>query len=570
MPSLIIKSGPRAGYRFEFGKNVEVGRGATLDLSIDDPTISRRHASFSLDEKGCWIQDLQSQNGTAVNGQVLLKPKLVHDGDELRLGGVRLEFRWEQEPRAPRPSDSVVRLSDAGPAVLRVQQASDPLSSLLRDADPRSIAAITQRLRLVYDIGLTISQTLDEDSMLSLLLEKLFEVFPKAERGFIMLYDSRDGELTAKTVRTRSGESSEIAISRSLVRDVITNGRGVLSVDAQMDGRFVVNKSIQLIGVRSVVCVPMIARDEIYGILTLDSTAAAGAFDPDDMALLLGIGGQAALSLANARLHSRLVRQELMEQDLALAKKIQARFLPKKPPEVAGYDFRSYYSSALEVGGDYYDFLELPESLWGIAVGDVSGKGVSAALYMVKLSSEIRYRSAGQSEPAKILERVNASIARDSEEGMFVTAILLVLDPSTNRLRVASAGHMLPLVRRADGTVIALSSPRNTPLGALAGASFEQSAFELRTGDAVLVYTDGVSEAADHEDHFFGEERLLLAMRRSDGTPEGILTEVLSAVKGFLGRQPQNDDITLVCFGPVSKPPAREVPTKPLAAVRVG
>ncbi|HEV2064255.1 MAG TPA: GAF domain-containing SpoIIE family protein phosphatase, partial [Thermoanaerobaculia bacterium] len=331
-------------------------------------------------------------------------------------------------------------------------------------------------------------------------------------------------------------------------------------MDAASDERFDEKRSIRLLGIRSVVCVPMIAGNEIHGVVALDSTGSPGAFEKDDMALLVGIAGQAALALANTRLHRQLVAQELLEQDLALAKKIQVRFLPKNPPEVPGYDFRAFYLSAQEVGGDYYDFFALPEGRIGIALGDVSGKGISAALYMVKLSGEMRYHSVGQSEPAGILSRVNRALCGGEEEGMFATAILLVLDTRTREVKLASAGHPEPLLRRRDGRVEPISVPPNSPVGVDEGSAFEQRAFTLAPGETVVLYTDGVSEAADADRRLFGTQRLIETLGASDGSPEGALNDVLAAVSKFSEGEPQADDLTLLCFGP----------TVPMSAVKPG
>ncbi len=569
MPTLLVKSGAASGQRFEFQKDIEIGRGSTLDLPINDRTLSRRHAALSRTKTGWSVTDLRSANGTVVNGRLIKEPTSLHNGDEVRLGAVLFEFRSDPEAHPPRRRETSVTLSDVEPAILEFLRAESPATSLFSNSEKTSLDAMSQRLKLLYDIGETISQTLDEDTMLSLILDKMFEVFPQADRGFIMLYEPESGQLTPKAACTRSGESSEIAMSRTLVWDVIKNRRGILSVDVMADNRFEANQTIRQLGIRSVVGVPMISRDADYGVIALDSAESESAFDKDDMALLLAIASQAALSLANAQLHRRLVSQELLERDLALAKKIQTHFLPRTPPETKGYDFCDYYVSALEVGGDYYDFVELPGHRVGIAVGDVSGKGISAALYMVKLSTEVRFHCAGQIEPSEILKRVNRSLFRDLEEGMFVTCVVLVLNTETRELRVSTAGHASPLVRRGDGSIVQLSSPRNSPLGVREDPLFEQRTFELQPQDTVVLFTDGLSEAEDRDGQLFGEDRLIEAMRTSEGTPEGVMNAILSAVKNFLAGQPQSDDITLVCFGPVSDhPPHAKGPTQRLAAVR--
>ncbi|MCA1581793.1 MAG: SpoIIE family protein phosphatase [Acidobacteria bacterium] len=551
MPTFIAK---KTGRRYEFSSDIEIGRGLESGLSIEDPTISRRHAAMTRQNREWWIRDLGSQNGTGVNGRSAARLTRLRDGDQVRLGEVFLEFRRGTAAKPAERRMSVVTLSDRLQSVIRSLPAEDPEAAWAvgPEKDAKALGRARRKLQVLSSIATAISETVDEDAMFRAILEKLFEVFPQAERGFVMVREGEE-ELQSRSVRTRSGERSEIAISRTIVSEALTTRRGVLSLDAASDDRFAIQKSIRIAGIRSVLCVPLIARDRVYGIVGLDSTHERGAFDEEDLALLVGVAGQTALAIANARLHREILDRELLDQDLALARRIQFGFLPRTPPRREGFDFRAHYQPALEVGGDYYDFLDLPGGRLGIAVGDVSGKGVSAALYMVKVRGEVRYHSAGVADPGEILARVNRAICRDmADDGMFVTAVLLVLDPARRRLTVASAGHMPPVLRRADGALVVLASPHSAPLGAQEDAEFLTAGFDLTEGDTVLAYTDGISEAVGRREQLFGDERLRAAVRAAPGSPEEVLAAVLDAVREFSKGEPQSDDLTLLAFGPVS------------------
>lgn len=239
-----------------------------------------------------------------------------------------------------------------------------------------------------------------------------------------------------------------------------------------------------------------------------------------------------------------------MEEDLVLAKKIQKHFLPHEAPRVPGFSFASVYRAALEIGGDYYDFLALPEGQIGIAVGDVSGKGVSAALCMAKLSSEARYLSAGKTDPSAILSELNASLYRDFTEGMFVTLLFFALDVAGGRLRLANAGHMPPLLRRANGALETMHIEPHPPLGVVNDMKYPERTFELSPGDLVVAYTDGVNEAFNEKDEQFGDERILAALEAVEGTPNHALDSLVKAVETFQEDRPQSDDLTVVGFGP--------------------
>ncbi|HQR47370.1 MAG TPA: SpoIIE family protein phosphatase [Thermoanaerobaculia bacterium] len=549
MPVLKVKTGSLAGRAFDIRKDAEVGRTSLVDVELADPSVSRRHASLARRGESWILTDLGSQNGTAVNGKRLREPVALHDGDEVRFGAVVLDFRNPPEAGPKRPT-SDVSLTDLSQTVLQSLKASSTVDALLSGG--AAAPDLARRLQLVYDVGTVLSRTLDEEPLLSRVLDELFAVFPKADYGFILLVDASTGEVTPAAVRSRSGGAPP-AMSRTIVQDVVRNRRGVLSVDALIDERFPQAESIQILGIRSLVCVPMQAHDEIPGVITLYSNAATQSFDRDDMALLLAIASQAGLALSRARLHARSLKQELLEQDLALARRIQARFLPKGSPEVRGWAFCDHYAPALEVGGDYFDFLELPRPFLGIAIGDVSGKGVSAALVMAKLGSEVRYHSVGRTDPAEILGRVNRVLSEDLEDGVFVTASLLVVNTESGEVRMASAGHPPPLVRRASGAVTPLAAGARLPLGVADSTVFPAASFALGPGDVAVLYTDGITEAADRSGALLGEERMKATVAAARGTPEAVRTALLDAVSRFAGDEPPSDDITLVCFGPTRR-----------------
>jgi len=562
MPKLIIKNGPVSGEEFEINGDIVVGRGTMTDIVIIDPTISRRHAMVALADDRYVVSDLQSGNGTRVNGMAIHEPTPLRDGDEVQFGNIRADFLWQDDKKSKELNETIVKIQEAedkGKTKQQVERmdAGDPAASLViqpteeihRD-DMDALLEMSKRLQVIYDVGKAITTTLDEDKLMNLIMDKLFEVFAQANRGFIMLYDPKDGQLTPKVARNRKGEATEITVSRTLVKEAIDSRQGILSKDAMDDDRYSMGQSIAQFKIHSVICVPMVADDLVLGVLHIDADDPLHPFDKDDMALLLGIAGQAALSLANTRLHTRLLKQELLEQDLALATRIQLRFLPDQPPDVDGYTFVDDYSAALEVGGDYYDFLELPNGNIGIALGDVSGKGVSAALYMAKLSSDVRFHSASNSEPGEIITKLNASLTKDVEEGMFVTLVYIALNPQTRELTYTSAGHLPTLVRRESGEIISLEEAGDIPLGIEEDTVFSQATFQLQEGDTVVTFTDGVIEATDPDHEQFDDARVLVSLKESDGTPEGVKEKLLSDVKEFIRGAPPNDDLTLICFGP--------------------
>ena len=247
-------------------------------------------------------------------------------------------------------------------------------------------------------------------------------------------------------------------------------------------------------------------------------------------------------------MHRRLLKRELLERDMMLARKIQQGSLPRQTPQIDGHTFSVAYSPALAVGGDLYDFLDLGDGRLAIVIGDASGKGVSAALYVARLSSELRYQSARSTDPVEILQRVNEAMTAEDDAGMFATLALLVLDPASGEIELVSAGHSLPLVCSRVGDIAEIGKTGSPPLGLDAGAAFPVHRHRLEAGDVVVLCTDGVTEAENTNRELFGEERLRGAIS-SGATVGEIKTAVLSAVAEFAGEAPQSDDLTLLCFG---------------------
>jgi len=266
------------------------------------------------------------------------------------------------------------------------------------------------------------------------------------------------------------------------------------------------------------------------------------------MALFLGIAGHTALAFGKAKLHEQLSAQMLFQNDLKMAERIQHSFLPKASPQVPGYRFAESYSAARHIGGDYYDFIQISDNALGIAVADVSGKGVAAALYMAKLSSEMRFHARGCLSPGAVLTALNRSLAEEMESGMFVTLALLILVRGERSLTLSSAGHMPPLLRSGSGRVSEIKIPRNVALGVLNDCEFGETRHALKAGDSVLLYTDGVTEAMDKAGRMFGVERLKQVMAGAGSHPREILSGINFAVAEHTAGHPQSDDLAMVCL----------------------
>ena len=305
--------------------------------------------------------------------------------------------------------------------------------------------------------------------------------------------------------------------------------------------------SLKEAGVRLVV--PLVSQGELIGLLNLGPRLSEQEYSSDDRKLLDNLAAQAAPALQVAQLVRRQEAEarsrERIEQELKVAQLIQQNFLPKELPQLSGWQVSAYYRPAREVGGDFYDFIELPEGRVGIVIGDVTDKGVPAAMVMAATRSLLRASAQRLLEPGSVLERVNELITPDIPPKMFVTCLYGVVDPATGRLRFANAGHNLPYVHTKDGVVELRAT--GMPLGLLPGMTYEESEYLLEPGDAILLTSDGVAEAHDPGRDMFGLPRLTELVA---GPPSGsgeLIDRVLTELERFTGAGwEQEDDITLV------------------------
>ena len=538
MPTLTIRT--REGEeKHTFTDRVIIGRHPGVGLTINDPKISRQHAAVQPHGNHWQLADLASSNGTFIDDTRIYGTVPLQEGDVFRLGTTTFTFN---EDEGGKPRQISVELS----VVEELDARDGGLSIAIAASDAGALERMRRQLQMMYDIAAVSSETLDEDVLLDAAVKKLFEFFPQTEHVLVLFVENGDFQIARSC--NREG-STDAVLSRTVIEHVVTTRRGLLSLDVGNDERIAQSKSISAMLLRSIACVPIISRQQVLGVVQLGASISRPPFTADDLPLLIGVASQIGAGVANARLHRSAVAQEMVNQDLGLARRIQGRFLPASVPEVAGYRFASEYSAALEIGGDYYDFIPLANGRMGIVVGDVSGKGISAALVMARLSSEMRYQAAAPGTASEIVTRLNTAMSRELEEGMFVTLLFTVLDPLANTIDVVNCGHPEPLVRKADGSVSKVTAKRQVPVGVVPDFAYQSTKFDVERGDTFVMFTDGVSEAMDASSNPFGIEKMIAAMKRGDGSPSVIRNQIVFAIDEHAGTVPQHDDVTLVCFG---------------------
>src|SRR4051794_27307067 len=294
--------------------------------------------------------------------------------------------------------------------------------------------------------------------------------------------------------------------------------------------------------------VPLVSQGELIGVLNLGPRLSEQDYSSDDRRLLDSLAAQAAPALRVGQLvreqEAEAATRQRFEQELEVARLIQQNFLPKELPNLPGWQIAAHYRPAREVGGDFYDVIPLPDGRVAFVVGDVTDKGVPAALVMSATRSVLRASAQRLIEPGVVLERVNELLCPDMPAKMFVTCLYGVLDPATGRLRFANAGHDLPYVKTLDG--VEELRARGMPLGLMPGMSYEEKETTLQPGESVLLHSDGVVEAHDSDRAMFGFPRLKQTVAEHAGG-QALIDHVIAELASFTGAgAEQEDDITMV------------------------
>lgn len=557
MAVLQALNGLNAGQLYPLeGKRAVLGRHPDCDIVLDVGAVSRQHAQILQVSDEFFVEDMGSRNGTFVNGDPIHGRQLLRENDQVKICDLLFSFH-EQPPELSSESDVALSVS-GGTALLVDDDEEDSSGSTIMTTvkAPRvglraSPVNAEMKLKALLEITQSLGTALSLDDVLPKLLDSLFKIFLQADRGYVVLQAGENGPLVPKAIKHRRGDGQEtVRISRTIVRQAMDSGEAILSADAATDSRFDSSQSIADFRIRSMMCAPLVAHGGgSLGVIQIDTLDQRTPFHKEDLDVLASVAGQAAFAVENAQLHEAALRRQAIERDLQLAHKVQQGFLPSSQPELPGYQFFDFYEPANQVGGDYYDYIELPGGRLGVIVADVSGKGIPAALLMAKLSAEVRYVLVSSSGPAEALTRLNAGFS-SSWEDRFVTCALAIIDPQTNEVQLSNAGHMAPFLRHLDQNVEAVGEEfTGVPLGVAEDFPYEQFSLSLAPGDGLALFTDGFSEAMNMNNDLYGLARLEEQLRREADGVRQIGELILGDVKQFVGSRAQSDDMCLLCFG---------------------
>ena len=559
MPFLLNETDDSPGQRISLNEGQTLlGRHPECQVVVDDASVSRHHAKITCRTGKYVLEDLGSRNGTFLNRRLIQNPTRLLNGDRIKICDHVFVFCQEDAAGAARiPITSESERPSLESSVMMVDQA-DGLSSIMSKMEVSShhsgVNELTTnpqaKLAALMEITRALGKAISLDKVLPRVLDCLFSLFHQAERGFVIMVDPDGGLKPLAMKLRREDDQMTVRISRTIVRHVLDTRTAVISTDAAADDRFDLSQSIADFRIRSMMCAPLLDADnKPLGIIQLDTLQSGTAFAKEDLDILATVAMQASAAIDRANLYERELSQRQLSQDLELAKQVQLRLLPGAPPRIDGYQLYDFYAPAERVGGDYFDYIELPDQRIAVLVGDVVGHGVAAALMMAKVSAEARFALATHSTAAAAMNQLNQAMCKLRIE-RFVTVVMVLLDPETSQCTIVNAGHLPPLVCAAGQKASPLSTEKSgLPVGVVDDFEYEQFSLSLNPGDILAMYTDGISEAASPVGELFGNDRIQdHAAHQSWPNAAAFGESLVKLVRQHLSGKSQEDDICLVCL----------------------
>jgi serine phosphatase RsbU (regulator of sigma subunit) len=461
----------------------------------------------------------------------------LRSGDLIRVADTLLRVEGDEPPAEDGRPPGDTSLFSASALLTRTETTAHGEAALREQAG---------RLRLLNDVHRVLAGPISVQALLDLILERAFEVL-KADEGVVLLKQP-DGQFVRAASRRKPDTPGELVHSRRLVREVTEKGMAALVLDVDTDARFAASESLFGAGVRSIVAAPLLDAEGCLGMIALHSRSGARGFTEHDLELLVAFAAAAALRLRNLELAEEAAERRVIDKELALAREIQMGMLPKSFPSREEVEIAADLRPATMVGGDLYDVHAEGDRLFFL-IGDVSGKGVGAALFMAVTRTLFHAIVQVERSLQEAIERLNRELSRDNERVMFVTAFAGCLDLRHGALEYVNAGHNPPFRLGADGTVSVLPRAAAPALGVVLDQTYPVERLELAAGEGLYLFTDGVTEALDPQGEAFSEARLLACLREYAQEPVAVVVRrSLAAVSEFVAQAAPFDDLTVLAL----------------------
>ncbi len=551
MPTLYIY--PKVGDFFTISlgtEKVTIGRSSDNMIFVPDPFCSSHHAVIFPIETGYAVKDGGSKNGTFVNGKKIAGEFELKKGDEILVGSVRVIF--------DKPLLTNVEVTDQLSSTTYVNTIT-AVAILMKPPTKTTIRAFPplgdiEQIKTEYKISTIISevsQALVLHKPIGELLDHIMNIISEhlpMDRSILMLKEGDPAQLIPRVIRidNKRFQNQKIQISKSIVNMAFEQQLSVLTSDAAIDPRFSAKDSIINSGIHSAMCVPLWSNTEIIGIIYADRISLLDAFTNEDLRLLTLLSNLAAVKIEESRRIEREIETEKMKRELQLAAQIQSNFFPKENPSCENYEIAGKNIPCQQVGGDYYDFISIDPCHLGIAIADVSGKGVSASLLMASLRANLHAEVHAGYDLGAMVVKLNNFVHLSSAINQFITFFFCELDKDTGMLRYVNAGHNPPFVMQKSGEIGYLDSC-GLCLGMLPSVTYDLRSQAIGPGDILLLFTDGITESRNKDNEEFGVERLTAIIQKSRKASAFDLTRaILDGLNEFTAKADPADDRTLV------------------------
>jgi sigma-B regulation protein RsbU (phosphoserine phosphatase) len=403
-----------------------------------------------------------------------------------------------------------------------------------------------EELSILNEISRVIGSTTSLDSLIESIAKRSVKAV-HGQQGMITLVEETAPTEMKTLIRARNStsEHEQFHLNQNILGWMLINKKPLLTNDLANDPRF---SGVRVEGdMRSLLCVPLLVKNRLIGILAIVNKKQGEVFTEDDKRLLSIIASQSGQVLENARLLEQERQKLVMEKELFAAREVQMSLLPKELPQLPNFEFAARTIPAQEVGGDYYDFIPVRENAYELVVADVSGKGISAGLLATMGKGALYAHALKDSSPQKHLQGINQIIRRTSPRKSFTTMLLAVVDSVTMTVTLANAGHCFPLLYRCRSNAAEFISVRGMAINFAETITCEEKTITLEPADVIVLYSDGVNEAHNNARELFGYERLQkVVVENANDSADILLQKIVDEIKIFSKGIPQSDDITLI------------------------
>lgn len=540
-PKLIINSNWCKLKELLLDKNeITIGRTPDNDIIFTHQSVSRSHAIIVRRNSDYFIKDKHSKHGTYINKEKIQRETKLKNLDVIHLGLVR-----ETEMKVMFD----VKISETNPGIQWYRTTFKTERSDFHSRD----------LQMLLDISQAINSTLILEDVLNLVIDAVLEI-TKAQYGVLLLFNE-EKELEYKVARNFKRENinhDEIKISHTIVSQVASSGEAIISGNVQQEEQFKSQQSVLNLQLKTVMCVPLKIispqGSNVIGVIYVHNRNITAAFSKKTMDLLEYMALHAAIAIENARFLKETRFKERMKKELEIAYEIQTDLLPQTFPKIEGIDIFARSVPAEEVGGDFYYFIQLGGKKMGLAIGDVIGKSIPAALYMSSTFSILETLLTVNKDlnPKTVIKEINSLICKKTKGSNFVTFLYGIIDLQEMTFTYSNAGHIYPILMREQGIKEIVCN--GAALGMFKEDQFETTTVSLKTNDYIILYSDGLVEAIDAERNMFGFKRLFetLLKYEKDNTQK-LGNNVFNDIENYFKDVSQFDDMTLVCLNITKK-----------------